>query len=364
MLDGLNGGGANVTRISSYQSLPTNKWVHITAQLDMSTAGTSATTSYIMLDGVDVPAVRAGYGTSPTALIQAGNLEIGSENGGSGFSPIKIAQVAIFSAKVTQATMRGYISQGLSGSETSLVSAFSLSNSLTDLNTTNANNLTANGGAVATNADSPFGTQASGNISSTVDYGIIQKVSYSSPDTTVVVQVPEGNTIPTSGGVASVSYSQFKAPYGFPTDLDRWRIELILGSRIQSASGIAVNVWVNNGGLNITVPTGSWKAGFQMPGIVVPSVAVSYLSFVMALSTSASTISNFRYVGTAPSVSTAHSQTTATISKEFLLTTTAATQYYFIMRSQTAGATFTLYTGEDTTILNAIGVVYLEPAYL
>jgi hypothetical protein len=36
--------------------------------------------------------------------------------------------------------------------------------------------------------------------------------------TDVVVQVPEGCTIPTSGGVASVDYSTVANPYGFPKD--------------------------------------------------------------------------------------------------------------------------------------------------
>ncbi len=215
VLSGVNAGVANFTQVISYQSVPLNKWIHITAQLDMTVTTNSATTNYVMIDGVDVSAYVSRSGTNPTALVQAGNLEVGSYNGG--ITPIagKIAQVAIFSAKVTQATIQGYISQGLSGSETSLVSAYSFNNSINDLNTTNANNLTANGSAVATNADSPFGAQADGTVSSTLDYGIITKISYST-NTTITVQVPEGCTIPTTGGVSAVSYSIQTNPYGIP----------------------------------------------------------------------------------------------------------------------------------------------------
>lgn len=216
-LVGWNGGSGNNSTVISYQSPPLNKWVHIAAQLDMSSFTATTTTSYIMIDGVDIPAYVARAGTNPTALVQAGNLEIGSRNGG--LTPFngKIAQVAIYSAKVTQATIAASISQGLAGNETSLISAYSFNNSINDLNTTNANNLTAQNSAVATNADSPFGGQARGNISSTLDYGVIRSISFST-NTTATVFVPEGNTIPTSGGVSAFYYSSAASPYGMPAD--------------------------------------------------------------------------------------------------------------------------------------------------
>lgn len=210
---GYNAALGNVSYVQSYQSVPLNKWVHVAAQLDMSTFTATTTTSYVMIDGVNVPASVARAGTNPTALVQAGNLEIGTANGGSGtgFFKGQIAQVAIYSAKVTQATILASMNQGLSGSETNLASAYSFSNSITDLNTTTPNDLTANGSAVATNADSPFGNSG---VSTTIDYGIVTAKSFST-NTTLTVQVPEGCTIPTSGGVASMDYSINDVPYGF-----------------------------------------------------------------------------------------------------------------------------------------------------
>lgn len=210
-LQGYNGGSGNYSGVVSYQSLPLNKWVHIAAQLDMSTFTATTTTSYVMFDGVDVPVTVTRGGTNPTALVQSGNLEIGGANGGGSPFHGKIAQVAIYSAKVTQANIRATISQGLVGNETSLISAYSFNNSINDLNA-NANNLTANGSAVATNADSPFGGQADGTISSTKDYAVVQKIT----STTITVMAVEGCTIPTSGGVSAVSYSTMFSPYGFP----------------------------------------------------------------------------------------------------------------------------------------------------
>lgn len=212
VLLGYNAGAVNYSYVLSYQSVPLNKWVHITAQLDMSAFTATPTTSYIMIDGVDVPASVARGGTNPTALVQAGNLEVGSTSGGFNPFPGKITQLAIYSAKVTQATILASMNQGLIGTETNLASAYSFNNSITDLNTTTPNDLTANGSAVATNADSPFGNSG---VSTTIDYGIVMAKSFST-NTTLTIQVPEGCTIPTSGGVSSVDYSTQAVPYGFP----------------------------------------------------------------------------------------------------------------------------------------------------
>ena len=257
-LAGFNASLANASYVQSYQSIPLNKWVHIAGQLDMSTFTATTTTSYIMFDGIDVPATVSRSGTNPTALVQAGNLEIGSYNAGTDPFDGKIAQVAIYNAKVTQANILATISQGLSGSETSLISAYSFNNSINDLNA-NANNLTAQGSAVATATDSPFGGQADGTISSTLDYAIITKTAFST-NTTLTVQVPEGCTIPTSGGVSAVAYSTQKVPYQFPAQRGKWNIRFLLRSTATTASNATFAAMT---GMNFTPPIGSWVIGWQ-----------------------------------------------------------------------------------------------------
>lgn len=255
-MNGYNAGSANFKGVSAYQSLPLNRWIHFAAQVDMSTGTNTPTTNYVMLNGVDVPAFITSGGTAPTALIQAGNLEIGSQNGGAFPWPGKIAQVAIYSAKVTQANILATISQGLAGNEASLISAYSFNNSINDLNA-NANNLTANGSAVATNADSPFGGQAGGTISSTKDYAIITGATFST-NTTLTVQVPEGCTIPTIGGLSLLEYSVMKVPYGMPLQDSKWT--LIYYNRNQvSQSSPAAGTWYNpSNQLALPVPIGEW----------------------------------------------------------------------------------------------------------
>lgn len=214
-LIGLNGGSGNNSGVTSYQSVPLNKWVHVSAQLDMSAFTATTTTSYIMFDGKDVPASVARAGTNPTALVQAGDLNIGAQNSLLFFDG-KIAQVAIYSAKVTQATILASMNQTLTGSETSLVSAYTFNNSINDLSA-NANNLTAQGSAVATNVDTPFTNPVTGTsvTAGTTNYGIIMAQTFST-NTTYTIQIPEGETLPTTGGIGTVSYSTQKTPYGFP----------------------------------------------------------------------------------------------------------------------------------------------------
>ena len=208
-LAGFNGGASNYRALYSYQSIPLNKWVHIAATLDMS--GWTTSTNKIYIDGIDVPISLTSAGTNPTSLVQAGNLEIGSANA-TGFFNGKIAQAAIFSAALSASTIQGYISQGLTGSETSLISAYSFNGVITDLNTSNANNLTANGSAVATNADSPYANAVSAGNQ---EYAEINSVTYST-NTVINVRVPDASMIPTSGGVSTVNYSTQSNPFGLP----------------------------------------------------------------------------------------------------------------------------------------------------
>lgn len=254
LLSGYNASSANYSYVTTYQSIPLNKWVHISAQLDMSAFTATTTTSYVMIDGVDVPATVVRAGTNPTALVQAGNLEIGSYNGGTSPFPGKIAQVAIYSAKVTQATHLAAMNQGLTGSETNLISAYSFDGTGDDLSANN-NDLTANGGAAATNDDSPFGNSG---VSTTLDYAIVMKAAFST-NTTLTVQVPEGCTIPTTGGVSTVDYSTQSVPYGFPRQSGKWDIQVLLNSAREFSP--SSNTWFEVS--KILVPTGSWLIGYQ-----------------------------------------------------------------------------------------------------
>lgn len=359
-LNGVNAGAANLSNVQSYQSVPLNKWVHVAAQLDMSAFTATTTTSYTMIDGVDVPAAVARSGTNPITLIQAGNLEIGGANGGTTPLTGKIAQVAIYNAKVTQATILASIHQTLSGSETSLISAYSFNNTINDLSA-NANNLTANGAAVATNADSPFGGQADGTVSSTLDYAIITKTAFST-NTTLTVQVPEGCTLPTSGGVSAVSYSTQKIPYLFPAQRGKWSVATLILSNV-NANGTSSNTTYNFSSLNLNVPIGEWVV-FADLGFSATS-STSGLSLYAGLSSSSSAFDSGSLLAGRYLINEANSSNGQVISvvHSSPLSLAAATPYYPLIRTDIAVAGLSIRGAVSTTVPEQSNIT-AELAYL
>lgn len=351
LIAGYNGGAANVSYLNSYASIPLNKWVHVAAQLDMSAFTATTTTSYIMIDGLDVAATVTRGGTNPTALIQAGNLEVGGRNGGLQPFDGKLAQVAIYSAKVTQATVLASMHQTLSGSETSLISAYSFNNTINDLNTSNANNLTANGSAVATNADSPFagGADAStAHTAGTTEFGIVQAVTFST-NTTLNVQVAAGYAIPTSGGVSAVAYSVQKTPLGFPSNEGLWAIEMI--SKTSASQNSPVNgTWYNLNSLKLTLPIGAHKVYVEATTNYLGAGGAS--DMYASVSTSASAESDTRftkriYIGS-------NTNTFSEYSSFHPISVTAQTDHYLITKTGSNTMTTIAFVGDvGCTILRA-----------
>jgi hypothetical protein len=313
------GAGATYKGANSYHTIPLNKWVHVAVS---HTASTNTATMYI--DGIQVSASAfVSGGTPPTTVTQGGSLIVGVYGTGTGTFPGKLAQVAVFSSILSAATIQSYMSQTLAGTESTLISAYSFNNSINDLNTTNANNLTAQGSAVATNADSPFGGQANGNISSIYDYAIVHTASFST-NTTLVVQVSEGNTIPSSGGVTALHYSSAKAPYGLNDGEDKWTIETIANyDLISGASPSTVYT-----GLLLNIPIGKYQVSYQGT-VSAQRAAAGALGISPGLSTSSSTFQTNDW--TSFFYQTASSDTYYGFSKIAYLTLTSATIYYALL---------------------------------
>lgn len=337
-LVGWNGGAANNSYIKSSQSLPLNKWVHISAQLDMSAFTATATTSYIMFDGVDITASVFRGGTNPIALVQAGNFEIGSRNGGLQIFPGKIAQVAVYSAKVTQATIRASMNQGLIGTETNLISAYSGAN-LTDLNTTNANNLTANNSAVSGYAAAPFGNNG---VSTTLDYALVMTVSASS----ITAQVPEGCTIPTTGGVSAVSYSSVKTPFGFPSETGKWDIEYKYKTQV-SITVSSISVWYPFTQIQMLLPVGKFDCFINAWGQIT-ATPVGFLGsrYTFATANNAQTNDNLTCVGADSSASVGEMDSPIIITGNIINTT--ATPWYFNGQPNAVNGTTLMYVDGRT----------------
>jgi len=344
---GTNTAGGNYSNVKTYQSLPLNKWVHVAAQLDMSTFTATTTTSYIMIDGVNVPVSVNRAGTNPTSLIQGGNLEIGSINGGTSPFPGYIDQVAIYNAKVTQATILASMHQALTGSETSLISAYS-NGSVTDLSA-NANNLTATNGAT-TVSSSWHGNRG---VSSTLEYALTMSVS--SDGLTEVVQVPEGCALPTTGGITASAYSSMANPYGWVEEKGRWAV---CTYAYGDTGSLAVSGFGNFMGPNytITVPIGKWKLSMQT-AVEQTNTVSSGTAWKCGLATSA-VASAFAFISRF-AIGAATSSLCATIHRttDISLGSATAYQYYFI--SEAGGGTvayriFNNAIGSETTKLEAL----------
>lgn len=205
-----NGGAANYRVISTYQSLPLNKKTHVAASW---TSGTVV----IYFDGVSVPFGSPILGgTNPTVAGTGGDFSIGRAGAwNSTYFPGYISSVGVFDAVLTQATIRQHMNQALTGSETNCIGAWNLNNAATDASAA-GNNLTATGG-VGYTARTPYTNAVTGTsvTAGTTNYGIIMAQTFST-NTTYTIQIPEGETLPTTGGIGTVSYSTQKTPYGFP----------------------------------------------------------------------------------------------------------------------------------------------------
>jgi len=366
-LIGYNASTANTSQVTGYPSVSLNRWTHVAAQLDMSAFTATTTTSYVMIDGINVPAAVARAGTNPTALVQAGDLNVGAIESLVHFDG-KLAQVFVTSAKVTQDNMRLIKNQGITSADCAtynIVSAYTLSGAsgLTDINTTNANNLTAQGGALTTNADSPFGLDDNGTPGN-YEWGIVTSKSFAT-NTTITVQAPEGSTwptLPTSAMITSMDYSTEKVPYGFPIDESRWVVESINKNDLRNLTA-ATSTWysgVSNGQLAMTVPVGAWYLGFEGSAYDGNAGVSTTVNVQSSLSTSNNSESDTSF--TTDSIMAGASASSLVISVPVYMykhkKLSAATTYYLISRS-TATSTSVGFRGDRSET-----VIKARPAFL
>jgi hypothetical protein len=341
------GTSSNFTDFIAYQSIPLNRWVHVAGVV----TSIGSKTGEIYIDGVLVP--NYSTFTAATTLTQSSvNLTVGARPNGSVPFPGKLAQVAVFSTNLSASTLRSYMSQTLTGSETNLVSAYSFNNSINDLNTTNANNLSAQGSAVATNSDSPYAEDANGTPGGTYDYAIVTKISAA----VATVQVPEGCTIPTTGGVSATETSNWQVPFGFTLDINRWEITTLVRQDLSSGAN---PTGFQNLNAQITVPVGSMTIGYATTSSSDRSGAGT-LGHSTTLSTTTSTqtdsrLTQFSYNASGNSVLyTEHTRSAP-------VTLTSATPYYLLIAPENAG-TYVNVSLRGTTSNRGDVVIYALPA--
>lgn len=240
----LYGASSAFTAFTSYQSVPLNRWVHVA----VSVTSVASKTGVVYINGTVVPS-NSNLTASATTLTQTGNVSVGAAGAGvaNTFFNGQISESRIWSAAQTQANIQANMAISLTGSETNLVGLWQGNGNFND-KTTNANNLTATGGAIATQSANPY---------SNTEYGIITKLSYTAPNTTITVFTGTDYNIPNMA-LTNFNYSQVRVPYGFPASRGKWLHTLNCESNTIAASIATANTWATSN-LSTTVPTGEWR---------------------------------------------------------------------------------------------------------
>lgn len=242
------------TTWSSTQAIPLNQWTHVAAVVS---SVASKTLQGIYMNGVSVP--TTSLTSAATTLTQSSNLGVGANptTPGAYFNGY-VSEFRIWSVAQTAAAIDNNMAINCIGTESNLVCLIPGAGNFNDL-TSNANNLTASGGAIATQTNNPY---------QPIEYGIITSISYSNPTTTLKVYTGNSNTIP-NATLNSAQYSVVSNPYGFNASKRNWRVEVPQQGQVAQTSATS-GVWYNIASYQISVPSGDWMLGYECNFHVAP----------------------------------------------------------------------------------------------
>lgn len=314
------GSGSALTDVTSYQSVPLNQWVHVAGVI----SSTSSKTGNVYINGISAPSYSVNTGAA--SLSQGtGPLEIGATGNLTNYFPGQISEARLWSTALSQSQIQANMAINLVGTETGLVGLWRGNGDFTD-RTTNANNLTAQGGAIATYAANPYNT---------IEYGIITKAVYAGGVTTLTVYTGNSNTIPNMT-LNTPYYSNARAPYGFSADKGNWTFITLFKYDFSINAPTATTVYQFTGA-QTTLPTGSWNLNWQS-SVYGYKVGTSY-DFEIALSSSSSSFSDtelnsYNYItGASGNIGFVY-----TINKSKNVNVATATNWYFIAFTGSTGA--------------------------
>lgn len=261
----------------SYQSVPLKRWVHVAVAA--TNIGAPAVSIYI--NGASVTTNMTS--SAATTRLQSGPLQVGGSNSSTFFDGF-IAEARYWSTAQSQANIQA--NMGISiAAQTNLVAAYPGNGTFADVSG-NGNTLTANGGAIATQANNPYNT---------VEYGIVEKVTSSA----VTVFTGTDYSIPNMT-LSAAAYSTERLPFGFPANDDRWKIlaydiagttTATLGNNLVTAG---INVPINGitfansgsaGGNVIMKQTGTEKICYGNTGSVTTGTGAAGTQYTITMPT-------------------------------------------------------------------------------
>ena len=337
---GLNGGVYE--GVTTYQSIPIGEKVHVAGSLDLSG------NSYVLyINSVAVPSQATPGSGSLSAFTAAGDLTAGSITSGGEYFDGKMSDVRVWSTIRTDTEIRDNMNMHFTTPQTNLIFGCNFNGTATDYSG-NGNNLTASGGAGYV-TDNPFNT---------TEYGIVTKVAYSAPNTTVTVFTGTDYNIPNMT-LQNPYYSREKSPYGFNAAPGKWRVAVMLKGDYTKATP-AQNTWYSTelGSLCINIPTGEWTYGYN--AVLYANKNSTDASPFLTLTSVAATESDpsmtsriFGSFGGATAAGVA-----ANVSRENPLSLSAQAPYYLAVKTDTSAvASLNLLCSSVT------GVIYAECAY-
>lgn len=248
-----NGGDSLYRLVTSYQTVPLKRWMHIAAVVDVSAF--NLTNCRILIDGTPIPAQLVDV-SAFTSFTPAGALQVGASNSSStsvmdGYA----SNVRIWNVNRTDTQIRDNMNQQIPGTSTGLVASYLLNGSWNDTSGNN-NHLTAVGGAVNNFASHPFNP---------IEFGVVTgKGAFAGGFTPVTIFTGQSNTIPNET-LGQFSYSTARSPYGFPSNRALWRVYTLIRTELAVATGGATNWLVPAAGtFGFRVPSGTWNVGYSV----------------------------------------------------------------------------------------------------
>jgi len=175
-----------------------------------------------------------------------------------------------------------------------------------------------------------------------IKYFIITGVSYSSPSTTLKLYGGTDYDLANSA-IIEPYFSMAKAPYGFPLDEAKWRVESLVTSDSSQASPVA-GTWYNKGG-SLAVPIGRWRVEYAAE-LEVTRAAVGALDVFATLSTAASSEVN-KETTTKIGISSGSSMRGSVSHCGYLLDLAAKATYYLNCKTGQASMTAIAFKGSE-----------------
>jgi hypothetical protein len=106
--------------------------------------------------------------------------------------------------------------------------------------------------------------QGTGDLTLT-KYFLCTASSYSAPNTTVTLYGGTDHTL-ANATISNAYYSTQKAPYGFPLNPDKWKVEFSSSGTNAKTNPTAATWYYTEIGASLSVPIGKWNLEFQGDG--------------------------------------------------------------------------------------------------